>query len=204
MEFMNRKVYENLDILPEDISGWGGDSPIFNELIKKILPNLIIEVGTWKGQSAITMALALKDLGMDSKIYCVDTWLGSLEFLDDNKDERNLMYKNGYPQIYYQFLSNVVHKKLENIIIPFPQTSDISFRFFKEKNITADLIYIDGSHNYEDVLRDLNNYYTLLNYDGIIFGDDYNWSDVNKAVNEFSLEKNIEVTINDRFWIIRK
>ena len=37
--------------------------------------------------------------------------------------ERNLLNKNGYPQVYFQFLSNVIHNECEDIITPIPNTS---------------------------------------------------------------------------------
>jgi len=46
--------YEEFDFKswPLDAHGWGGESPAFRELIAQIKPRLIIEVGTWKGESA--------------------------------------------------------------------------------------------------------------------------------------------------------
>ena len=73
-------IYHGLELLPKDLQGWNGESPIFSALIQTLKPRHIIEVGTWKGQSAITMARAVKAQGLATKITCVDTWLGALEF----------------------------------------------------------------------------------------------------------------------------
>lgn len=209
MNIIDEKIYENLNLLPYDCQGWHGNHPIFEELINKAKPKLIIEVGTWKGQSAINMAKIIKKIKLDCKIYCVDTWLGALEFWGAYKHtpERNLNLKNGYPQIYYQFLSNVVHENLQDLIIPFPNTSSIAYSHFKNNNIKADLIYIDGSHEEEDVYIDLKNYTKLLNKDGIIFGDDWPGGAANgvkAAVNKFIKENNLNLKItNDNiFWQI--
>jgi len=71
-------VFEGFDYqsYPSDVTGWGGDSPAFAELIHEIKPSLIIEVGSWKGASAITMADALAAEKLPGKILCIDTWLG--------------------------------------------------------------------------------------------------------------------------------
>lgn len=202
-------IYKNLELLPPDIQGWHGNSIVFENLIKKTSPNIIIEVGSWKGQSSINMANCIKKLNLQSKIYCVDTWLGALEFWSDNpeinnKHERDLLQKNGYPQVYYQFLSNVVHSKVQDIILPFPSTSLIAARYFKSKNIKAELIYIDASHEEEDVYLDIKNYYPLLSENGIIFGDDARWSGLINAVKKFCDENNKEYYIEDEdFWIIK-
>lgn len=198
-------IYTNIELLQEDLGGWNGNSPLFKTLIQQTLPKTIIEVGTWKGQSAINMGTVVKELELPTKIYCVDTWLGALEFWTWGKTttDRDLKLKNGYPQIYYQFLSNVVHKKLQDVILPFPTTSNIAARFFKETGIQADLIYIDGSHDEEDVYLDIKNYHRLLNSNGIIFGDDYVWDSVRIAVDRYVMENSLVLEIIDGFWIIK-
>ena len=45
---MNKYVYTDLELLPEDLQGWNGTSNLFNDLILKIKPRIIVEVGTWK------------------------------------------------------------------------------------------------------------------------------------------------------------
>lgn len=196
-------IYENLELLEEHLVGWHGNHPIFEKLITKTNPTHIIEVGAWLGQSTINMAKILKKDNRNCKITTVDTWLGALEFIGSDKGDHNLMKKNGYPQVYYQFLSNVVHNNVQDYINPFPSTSLIAARYFEKNNIKADLIYIDGSHDYEDVVADLKSYWPLVNDGGIIFGDDYNagqWPGVVKAVDEFS----DKIKQEDGFWILTK
>lgn len=181
--------------LKADVQGWNSEHGIFKELIARVNPKVIIEVGTWKGASAIAMAKL-----SDAKIYCVDTWLGSVEFwahLADTK-ERDLMLKNGYPTIYNQFLSNVIHAGLQDRIIPVPNTSQNAAKILEYHNIKADLIYIDASHEYEDVKADIENYGKLLNLGGVMFGDDFSWPGVFRAVSEL-LPKCIVVERN--YWI---
>lgn len=209
MNYIDKSIYNNVQLLSKDITGWNGSSEVFAELIEETKPKLIIEVGTWKGQSAINMANFIKVNKYDTKILCVDTWLGALEFWDSmaHTNERNLLLKNGYPQIYYQFLSNVIHSELQDIILPFPNTSDIAYKYFLKKQIKSELIYIDASHEEEDVYRDINNYFNLLSTGGIIFGDDYNnnWPGVKKSVQLFCEQKNISFKIlEDNYWVIHK
>jgi predicted O-methyltransferase YrrM len=208
MNIIDKSIYTNLELLPIDLSGWNGNCKIFKTLIEKIKPSTIIEVGTWKGQSAINMANIIQQNNLNCNIYCVDTWLGALEFWGFACDtpDRNLLQKNGYPQIYYQFLSNVVHTNTQDIILPFPCTSLIAARFFKNKKISADLIYIDASHDEFDVYHDIKNYYSLLSENGIIFGDDYiTFPGVALAVNKFTEEMNLSLNLTEHnFWIINK
>lgn len=196
-------IYEGLELIEEHLVGWHGNNPVFEKLIMETNPTHIIEVGAWLGQSTINMAKILKRDNRNCKITTVDTWLGALEFIGSNNGDHNLMKKNGYPQVYYQFLSNVVHNKVEKYIDPFPSTSLIAARYFEKNNIKAELIYIDGSHDYEDVIADLNAYWPLVKNGGIMFGDDFDigaWPGVVQAVNEFS----DKIKEENGFWILKK
>jgi len=208
MNLIDKNIYNEFTLLPEDTSGWNGNSEVFIKLITEIKPKTIIEVGSWKGQSAINMGKTTKELGLGTTIHCVDTWLGAIEFWSSLKEteERNLLLRHGYPQIYYQFLSNVIHNGLQDTILPFPNTSENGFRYFRDIKLTADLIYIDASHEEEDVYKDVNNYFTLLNAGGIIFGDDYvSWIDVKKSIDRFVKEQNLTLEVlENNFWVIKK
>lgn len=196
---LSNQIYDDFEPLPYNMNGWNGLYPVFKTLISQYNPSHIIEVGTWKGQSALHMADIVKELNLSCMITCVDTWLGSLEFIKEPGDaERDLMLKNGYPQVYYQFLSNVIHRNHQDIIKPFPATSLIAARWFKANNITAQLIYIDASHDTDDVIADMRAYYDIAT--GALFGDDYGWQSVKEAVDMFGKE----VTFEDDKWIIRK
>lgn len=51
----------------------------------------------------------------------------------------------------------------------------------------ADIVFLDGSHEYEDVSWECENYAGLVNPGGVLSGHDYNiFAGVNKAVDEFS------------------
>lgn len=202
MNQITNNIYNGLELLPVDVTGWNFKHDIFNDLVKQTMPKVIIEVGTWKGGSAIKMANYCKQLRLDTKIYCVDTWLGAYEFwtyLNDT-DERDLMLRNGYPQVYYQFLSNVVHSGVKDFIYPVPLPSSTGWKVLEYLGVKADLIYIDGSHEYDDVKADILNYRKLLTDKGVIFGDDYGWEGVRNAVNDSFSYADIDV-IDQNFWV---
>ncbi len=201
--------YEGFDYkaLPFDAHGWGGQSPAFRELITKLKPRLILEVGTWKGASALEMATALRDTGLPAQIVCIDTWLGALEFWTDHSDPQryqSLALKHGYPSVYYQFLANVCHQGFQDRIVPFPQTSATAALWFRKFGITADMIYVDASHEEEDVYQDLCSYWEIVSDHGILFGDDYSWDGVRLAVERFAKEEGRKVEFNADKWVLRK
>ena len=202
MNNITSRIYDNFSPLPEDSRGWNSHGIIFEQLIEKCKPSVIVEVGSWKGASAITMCKALQKFNLDCTVYCIDTWLGAEEFWTtlSHTEDRDLMLKHGYPQIYYQFLSNIVHNNFQRYVLPLPLPSNIAFSVLKHKNIQADLIYIDASHTYEDVLQDIKNYKQILKPKGIMFGDDFGaWPGVNRAVRE-SFGDAIQVN-NNNYWV---
>lgn len=190
-------------VYPSDTQGWGSDAPIFAQLIAEIRPRLIIEVGTWKGASALHMASLCDELGLEeTRILCIDTWLGAYEFIGaDNDPERNLMRVYGWPQVYYQFVANVKRQEQEARILAFPQTSLIAGRWLRHHRVVADLVYLDGSHDPDDVSADIRAYWPLLRAGGVLFGDDYDtWAGVRDAVK--AAVHAYEVA-GGRYWVMR-
>lgn len=204
--------YEGFEPWPPVSVGWnlGGDSPLFRELIEQVRPQTVIEVGTWLGGSAVTMGTAMKELGIDGEILCIDSWQGPFMFWNRERFRpgyEKLMLKHGCPQVYYQFLSNVVHAGLQDIITPLPQSCDVAFQILEMFEVKADLIYIDASHEERFVYRDVSEYAQLLrDGESVIFGDDYERpdSEVGRAVHRVFGDKIRTYPYNEqteRFWI---
>lgn len=187
------------------VHGWEYNDPIFARLAETVpfTQLLIIEVGTWLGASAFRMANMTPDC---VKIMCVDTWLGALEFYanpDDATRFGQLGLVSGYPTVYYQFLANVVHQNLQHRIIPFPNTSLIAARWCRQGKVQADLVYIDASHDYEDVVADVEAWLPVVRKGGVLFGDDYlTFLDVNRAVNDVAKRRGLHVFEFGNKWQI--
>ncbi|MFT4176284.1 MAG: class I SAM-dependent methyltransferase [Luteolibacter sp.] len=192
---------------PDDPSGWGSQSPAFAELVEKIRPRRIIEVGTWKGGSALEMARHTVSLGLQTEIICIDTWLGALEMWMDHTDETRygaLNLKNGYPSLYYQFLANVCYAGRQDIVTPLPLPSTTAAQWLAVHGVLADLIYIDGSHEEDDVYQDLTSYWDLLRPGGILLGDDWGWDGVRMAAERFARENSLAIHHRHDKWELHK
>ncbi len=204
-----RSPYQDFPLAeyPADLQGWGSQSVAFDTLLARLKPRRIIEVGTWKGGSAIHMAKVARGLGLAPEIICVDTWLGAVEFWTDQQDpERYLSLKcrHGYPTVYYQFVANVLHEQCQDLITPFPQTATIAALWFRRYGVSADLIYIDGSHEEEDVYADLVGYWDLVRRGGVLVGDDWGWDGVRLAATRFAREQGVRVTQLADKWYLEK
>ncbi len=187
---------------------WGSEDPNFTELIHKLRPKLIIEVGVWYGGSTIHMSDLCVTRNMGTTIVSIDTFLGAEEMWDDPSDSTRfgaLMMDHGRPSFYNQFLANVMHTGHQDHVIPWAQTSLIAARKLAKLNVQADMIYIDGSHHHDDVLADLKAYYPLVKPGGVIFGDDFfTFMEVGIAVKEFADSLGLKFDVKERQWEIWK
>ncbi|WHU04029.1 CmcI family methyltransferase [Sphingomonas sp. NIBR02145] len=198
--------YEGFDpsAWPADVQGWGSEDPVFLEVMSKVKPKLIVEVGSWKGASAIHMARMAKALRLDCRIICVDTWLGSPEHALGQRPEwrESLQFRHGFPQLYFTFLANVVRAGVADRIVPLANSSDNAALILAARNVAPDLIYIDGAHEEDPVYRDLHNYWRLLAPGGALIGDDFGWEGVRRAAERFAAETGLEIDARGEKFIL--
>jgi hypothetical protein len=195
------------------VFGWFVRNDLFHAEVSALRPQLVIELGTWLGGSALCFAQALRDLEIDGEVVCVDTWLGSEEFWTpgvthpDGYDRyAALELRNGYPSVYFRFLQNVVDAELSDVITPFPTTGDIAARWFRQHGVQADLIYIDASHDEDSVGRDIGHYMPLLTPAGTLMGDDHSasWPGVIAAVAAFAAARDVRIVLSGEKWLWRR
>lgn len=137
---------------------------VWEKLFQKVkgLPNLhFLEIGCFEGRATTWL---LKNVLTDpsSKITVIDTFEGSWEHQEMGKNIENLE-KN--------FLENIKEYK-DKVNVYKAKSQDILFTFLPEQ---FDFIYIDGSHDAADVLRDGVFAWDLIKKEGVIVFDDYTW-----------------------------
>ena len=140
-------------------------------------------------------------------ILCIDTWLGAIEFWTNQADPERyqaLDCRHGYPQVYYHFLANVCHAGHQDRIVPFPIHSASGALWLLQHGLAADMIYIDASHEEDDVYQDLLDYYALVRPGGILFGDDWDWPGVQAAVLRFARENRLRIEPCHDKWVVQK
>lgn len=197
--FGNADPYKLFAPMKKDMQGWASHSGIFESAISFYIPSLIVEVGTWKGASAIHMAGICKSLGLSTEIVCVDTFLGSHEHYTEGWLSGRI--RNGRPDIYEQFLSNVIHEGMTEYVTPLPMDSVNACHLLRHLKAEPDIIYIDAGHDYESVSQDLRLYSELLRPKGMLIGDDWFHPPVRRAVAD-TLGK-VETYSNDKFYWIK-
>ena len=179
----------------KEVDGWFDEEneSFFYDCVKKLSnPKVFYEVGSWKGRSTCCMGQILKSLNMDAKIYAVDTFCGSGEQIHINEISR-LNSQN--LSLIDVFNTNIKECEVDNIITAIPLASEDASK--KVENESIDFLYLDASHDYNNVTNDLNCWLPKMKNGSIISGDDYVecWFPVIQAVNDFfeKYDKKVEV-----------
>lgn len=153
---------------------WYGDPgaarEIFDKCIFKIRPRVVVEVGSFIGESAIRMARCIKNNGMDAAIVCVDTWYAGVDHWKGAREKIQPHF--GRPDLYYRFIANVINNRCQDVIIPLAMDSLGGARVLKWLGVSADLVYVDASHEAGDVFRDYEFYWEILRSGGGMLVDD--------------------------------
>jgi predicted O-methyltransferase YrrM len=194
------------DISEVDLQGWNSRNPMLAEVIRERRPAQIVEVGSWKGASAIYIAECAREYDNDITILCVDTFTGSNAALWRQEDIARVRDEYGFPTTYRQFIFNVTAFGLSHNIFPLPTTSACGAELLAHFEVCADLIYIDGGHREEEVALDLQDYWRVLKPGGVLVGDDYSqgWPGVIAAVDKFAALHGVPLRAEDRKWRIDK
>jgi len=151
-----------------------------------------VEVGSWKGRSASFMAVEIHNSGHKDaiKFDCVDTWKGSIEHQDLDEIKNDSLYR--------MFLQNV--EPVIDLINPIRKSSIEASKQYDDNSL--DFVFLDASHEYNDVIEDINAWLPKLKIGGTLAGHDYGRHDVNKAVNDYF--KNKEFSVSEDCWIYEK
>jgi hypothetical protein len=171
---------------------------VISDSIKKNNIN-ILEIGTYTGRSSIALFTELRNKGITSFIDTCDIF-------------KEGEYKNYVENNTENFAPS--QSIVNSIISDFNLTEYI--KTFKREhgkvelpiNKTYDVVFIDGSHAYDDVLIDCKIAEEKLSNGGVIMGDDYctEWYgiEVMKAVDEYFGKSNIHCYNGKQWMLLRK
>ena len=125
---------------------------LFDKVYNLSEGSTILELGSCAGRSSLSMAFAAKS--KKSKLICVDVWT-----------------ETHYEKI---FNDNLKKYNLEDTIFPYKQTTTSFLQNWKEKfpSTEFDLVFIDASHLYHDVISDFILAYDLVKIGGLILMHD--------------------------------
>ena len=141
-----------------------------------------LEIGCFEGLSSFYVLSQFKFVNA----YFLDIWD------EPNKNSKSLTSDfNKVEKLFDENLSKFNFTKIKD-------DSVISMRKLLRKNMNFDFIYIDGSHNGEDILSDAIEAFKILKKGGLIFFDDFLQYELNRKIQSYvGIEKFLELHSND-------
>ena len=152
---MNKKL-EQVKQLAKEIDGWLSDAE--GKLLYKLAKNVpkgqaIVEIGSWKGKSTVWLAKGT-EAGNKNKVFAIDPHCGSRSHVSEDEEDT-----------YPTFLVNLSKAGLKNRVVPLVMTSSEAARYWQG---SVGLLWIDGSHEYEDVKHDFLVWTQYLLLDAVV------------------------------------
>jgi len=158
------------------IDGWMDYADLYAEWAK-MPEGVIVELGTWQGQSAIFMAKQLMENGSNAEFYTVDLFRGS----ESDPDLTKVCERLG-GTMFHSFVRNMGVCRVTDRIVPLVCDSAAASGYFKDGSV--DRLFIDADHTYESVCRDIKAWLRKVKPGGIMAGHDYNRPLVKRAVDD--------------------
>lgn len=176
---------------------------IYNNFIRDKNIKTIVEIGVYNG----CFLLPITHMNNNILSYGIDPYES---YIQNNIQDVNL-YKmaaaittnsNFLNDVYNRLMGNINKFKL-NVKILRNKAENVSNNF---DDNSIDILHIDGSHDYEYVLKDLSLYGDKIINDGIIIMDDTNWPSVKNALDMFlkTTNKFKMIHVEPEWCIIKK
>jgi predicted O-methyltransferase YrrM len=142
---------------------------------------VIVEIGSWKGKSAVCLALGSK-AGSNVMVYCVDPH-------QDTPTHKHF----GVKRTYADFIENIKIAGVDDIVLPITKTSKEAAGAFNEP---IEFLFIDGEHDFESVKSDVELWFPKVIDGGIIAFHDYSASGVYKVIKKYVYKSHYFRSIN--------
>lgn len=173
----------------QNIGGWFNFQDIYLAMVALADDGArFVEIGTFLGKSASFMANEIKASGKVISFETIDTFKGSPTELEGKHK-------------YYSEID--VYQRAKNNLKDLPARILVgeSVKWSEQyEDASLDFVFIDGSHVYEDVKRDIEAWLPKVKPGGYIGGHDFDNNDVKKAVVEVI---GFECPKGANSWLIR-
>lgn len=128
-----------------------------------------VEIGGYEGGSILTLGVRFANRDID--FYSVESFMGNL---DGSMDRHRLPSRQKY-------IENLAHFPTLRVNL-IPGDSKLAPSSFNDASV--DFLFIDGCHDTDAVLRDVDAWLPKLSVGAILGGDDFNWESVRRAVKQ--------------------
>ncbi len=133
--------------------GWIIHIPFAFWLMEQVKPRLLVELGTYSGNSYFAFCQARKALNLTTQCFAVDTWQGD-------------MHVGRYGREVYRRVSEINQKEFAGFSTLLQMEFDRAVNNFSEG--TIDVLHIDGTHTYEAAENDFYSWLPKMSNEGII------------------------------------
>lgn len=140
-------------------SDWIGHVPFGMYVIDLLRPKALAELGIYNGVSYYALCQAVKELGLETRCYAIDTWQGDAvrglygpEVLADLEEHHNPLYGS---------FSRLIQGTLDEALNSFADA-------------TLDLLNIDGYHTYEELKSNFEKWLPKMTARGVVLFHDIN------------------------------
>ena len=125
-------------------------------------PGEIVEIGTYRGRSAIALALGVESAGARKTVHTIDPFV------------------EGEPRA--EFLANLQRANVADLVASIQATSHAARPLFRDG--TVNVLFVDGSHEYADVLQDIDDWTPALSANAVAAFNDPFLPGVRRALAE--------------------
>jgi len=164
---------------------WIGHIPFAFELIKRLRPQSIVELGTYSGSSFFAFCQAVELLGLPTKCYGIDLWEGDI-------------HMGQFEESLFQEISGYVESRHPNSAVLVRKLFDDAAQDFAPGSV--DLLHIDGTHTFEAVSNDFHTWLPKMSSRGVVLFHDTNVTTemVGKAAEHFGVREFFD-SVKDRY-----
>ena len=190
---LHLELTELLEDIPADMGGGSSLSKVYVMalLIRKHDLKNTVDIGVYRGRSLFPQAL-VHGKYTGGVVYGVDPWSveeakeQDLDFMSSKRKEKveQFIEQTDWGQIYREVKDRKESFRYGENCVLLRKTSSEAIDYFEEKDITFDLVHIDGNHDTEKVMQDIELYPRRLREGGFIVLDDISFGSVEPAYAE--------------------
>lgn len=173
----------------EDIPGWFDFSETYDSIIISQPGGLLVEVGTYLGRSLCYLGQKVKESGKSFNVVGVDHCRGSgVENGRDNHCEA--VQESGGYSFAGQLVQNILECGLQGTVSLLIADSSTAANMFADNSLA--MLFLDASHDYSSLKKDILDWLPKVKIGGVIGGDDVGvpgeivrvWPDVKVVLDE--------------------
>jgi predicted O-methyltransferase YrrM len=106
-------------------------------------PIRVVEIGSWKGRSTIALALGVRTRPAGGVVHAIDPHRGGAVHRFMHAEDT-----------FDDFVTNIKRAGLADVVDPIRATSEVARARIPDRSVH--LLFVDGSHEYRDVMRDVS------------------------------------------------